>query len=97
MVGEDQMSGIKAKSNDNIVNHFLQTVPPNERAGPGGIATAKSSTRIAAAEMAIFARTYPDESGKRLRVPSAIRQIRSSKNVENGHVQSLPIWPKPRP
>jgi hypothetical protein len=96
VVGEEQTidQALRAKANDNIVRHFVDTIPANERAT---IADAKGSINLQGMnrlKLALFTGTYTGESGQRLaRIfsESADPQV---KMFENAMFQTLPDMAK---
>jgi hypothetical protein len=96
VVGEEQSidQALKAKANEHIVQHFVTTLPANERASiseSGGAINQQGLDRL---KLAIFAKTYPGKAGQRLvrifgeNVDPIIRSL------ETSMFQSLPDMAK---
>ena len=95
-VGEEQTidQALRMKSNDHIIKHFVSNIPSTERASIADEKGVINQQGIERLKLAIFARTYTGDAGKRLvRIfgESADPQVKS---LENAMFASLPDMAK---
>ena len=95
-VGEEQTidQALRMRSNDNIIKHFVSNIPSTERASIADEKGAINQQGIDRLKLAIFARTYTGDAGKRL-----VRIFGESadpmvKSIENAMFASLPDMAK---
>jgi len=95
-VGEEQTidQALRMRANDHIIKHFVGNVPSTERAAIADEKGAINQQGIDRLKLAIFARTYTGDAGKRL-----VRIFGESadpvvKSIENAMFASLPDMAK---
>ena len=95
-VGEEQTidQALRMRSNDNIIKHFVINIPATERASIADEKGAINQQGIERLKLAIFAKTYTGDAGKRL-----VRIFGESadpmvKSIENAMFASLPDMAK---
>jgi len=95
-VGEEQTidQSLRSKANENIVNHFVSTIPAAERATISEAKGAINQQGLERLKLAIFAKTYTGESGKRLVRIFGENVDPVVKSIENAIFQSLPDMAK---
>lgn len=91
-IGEEQNidAALRAKANEQIVSHFVSTLPANERAAiseAGGEINQQGLERL---KLAIFAKTYTGEAGQRLVRIFGENVDPVIKSIENSVFQTLP-------
>jgi superfamily II DNA/RNA helicase len=95
-IGEEQSidQALRAKANEHIVQHFVSTLPANERAAiseSGGAINQQGLDRL---KLAIFAKTYPGKAGQRLVRIFGENVDPIIKGLENSMFQTLPDMAK---
>ena len=96
IIGEEQSidQALGAKANDHIIQHFVSTLPANERAAISEAGGAINQQGMARLKLAIFAKTYPGKAGQRLVRIFGENVDPIIKNLENSMFQSLPDMAK---
>lgn len=91
-VGESQSidQALLSASNRDIVRGIVASIPANERAGVMAADGSLSQAGLQRIKAALFASTYPGESGQRLARVFFESPDPNIRNIQNGVMQSLP-------
>lgn len=95
-VGEEQTidQALRMKSNQPIINHFVSTLPANERASVSEAGGSINQQGIERLKLAIFAKTYTGTGGQRLVRIFGENADPVIKSIENSVFQTLPDMAK---
>ncbi len=95
-VGEEQTidQALRRRTNDHIIKHFVSNIPATERASIADERGAINQQGIERLKLAIFAKTYTGDAGKRLVRIFGESADPSVKSIENAMFASLPDMAK---